>query len=83
MKAVQADEVWRDFFYTELTTGLRKGEICGLMWQDFDAACGTLKVCRTLHSDRNGEYTVGETKTDQGMRTIILPPEHGGYFAAA
>ena len=34
---------------------------------------GTLKVCRTLHSQRKGEYTVGETKTNQGMRTIILP----------
>ena len=30
-------------------------------------------VCRTLHSQRKGEYTVGETKTNQGMRTIILP----------
>ena len=34
---------------------------------------GTLKVCRTLHSQRKGEYTVGETKTNQGMRNIILP----------
>ena len=34
---------------------------------------GTLKVCRTLHSQRKGEYTIGETKTNQGMRTIILP----------
>ena len=32
-----------------------------------------LKVCRTLHSQRKGEYTVGETKTNQGMRTITLP----------
>ena len=32
-----------------------------------------LKVRRTLHSQRKGEYTVGETKTNQGMRTIILP----------
>lgn len=73
MEAVQQDDVWRDFFYTELTTGLRRGEICGLMWEDFDGACGTLKVSRTLHSRKKGEYTVGETKTGQGMRTIILP----------
>ena len=33
----------------------------------------TLKVCRTLHSQRKGEYTVGETKTGKGMRAIILP----------
>jgi len=67
------DEIWHDFFYTELTTGLRRGEICGLMWEDFDETCGTLKVRRTLHSRKKGEYSVGETKTEQGMRTIILP----------
>ena len=73
LTVVEQDEVWRDFFQTELMTGLRRGEICGLQWSDFDWNAGTLKVCRTLHSQRKGEYTVGETKTNQGMRTIILP----------
>ena len=39
---------------------------------DFDGAAGTLKVCRTLHSQRKGEYTVGETKTNQGMRLSLI-----------
>ena len=73
LTVVEQDEVWRDFFQTELMTGLRRGEICGLQWSDFDEESGTLKVCRTLHSQRKGEYTIGETKTNQGMRTIILP----------
>ena len=73
LAVVEQDEVWRDFFQTELMTGLRRGEICGLQWNDFDEEAGTLEVCRTLHSQRKGEYTVGETKTNQGMRTIILP----------
>ena len=73
LAVVEQDEVWRDFFQTELMTGLRRGEICGLQWSDFDGGTGTLKVCRTLHSQRKGEYTVGETKTGKGMRTIILP----------
>ena len=73
LAVVERDEVWRDFFQTELMTGLRRGEICGLQWSDFDEDTGTLKVCRTLHSQRKGEYTVGETKTGKGMRTILLP----------
>ncbi|MDR3270244.1 MAG: site-specific integrase [Peptococcaceae bacterium] len=73
LKAVQGDDIWRDFFYTELTTGLRRGEICGLKWQDFDTKNGVLNICRTLHKD-DGGYTVGETKTGAGTRTIILPP---------
>ena len=73
LAVVEQDEVWRDFFQTELMTGLRRGEICSLQWSDFDEEGGTLKVCRTLHSQRKGEYTVGETKTGKGMRTILLP----------
>ena len=71
---VERDEVWRDFFQTELMTGLRRGEICGLMWKDFDEKKGTLKVCRTLHSKKMGVFALGDTKTSKGTRTIILPP---------
>ena len=47
-RVIQADPIWHDFFYTELTTGLRRGEICGLQWQDFNAGAGTLQISRTL-----------------------------------
>lgn len=70
---VDKDEVWRDFFYTEMTTGLRRGEICGLQWQDFDEEHGTLQVSRTLHRDENGELVPGDTKTGQSTRKIVLP----------
>ena len=73
LQAVQKDDIWRDFFYTELMTGLRRGEICALMWRDFDAKTGTLGICRTLHSKGQGIYALGDTKTSQGNRTIILP----------
>ena len=73
LQAVQKDDIWRDFFYTELMTGLRRGEICALMWRDFDAKARTLKISRTLHSKGQGIYALGDTKTSQGNRTIILP----------
>lgn len=74
MEAIKADERWHDFFYLEITTGLRRGEICGLMWTDFDAAKGTMTVRRTLHNKEGGGYYVGETKTGAGRRIIKLPP---------
>ena len=61
-------------YYIDLTTGLRRGEICGLMWTDFDAEKGTLTVRRTLHNKEGGGYYVGETKTGAGRRIIKLPP---------
>ena len=74
MEAIQADPLWHDFFYTELTTGLRRGEICGLMWSDFDEREGTLKISRTLHREKGGRLVAGDTKTYAGTRKIVLPP---------
>lgn len=71
--AIRFDPIWHDFFYTELTTGLRRGELCGLTWKDFDSEAGTLKVQRTIHSRKGGELEAGETKTCAGRRTILLP----------
>ena len=70
---VDKDDIWRDFFYTELTTGLRRGELCGLKWTDFDEKEGTLKINRSVSHDKKGGIIEGETKTGQGKRVIILP----------
>lgn len=70
---VDKDDLWRDFFYTEMTTGLRRGEICGLQWQDFDDIQGKLHIRRSVDSKKKGVIAVGETKTNTGTRTIVLP----------
>ena len=81
MDVIRADSTWYDFFYTELTTGLRQGEICGLMWSDFDEAHGTLSVRRTLHIQKGGRLVAGETKTGTEKRTITLPPSTAQLLA--
>jgi len=72
--AIQTDPLWHDFFYTELTTGLRRGEICGLRWEDFDEVDGALSVSRTIQRKMGVGLTVGDTKTYAGTRKIVLPP---------
>ena len=74
LEVAKADPVWSDFFYTELTTGLRLGEICGLRWQDFEEKTGRLHIRRSVHRRKGGGVRVGETKTETGTRTILLPP---------
>ena len=74
LEVVRQDKLWYDFFYTELTTGLRRGEICGLRWTDFDAKTGRLKIRRAVTSRKGGGVRIGETKTETGTRTIQLPP---------
>ena len=70
---VDKDEIWRDFFHTELTTGLRRGEICGLKWSDFNEKGGTLAIQRSVSAKTGGGVYIGETKTDTGKRIIYLP----------
>lgn len=72
MEAIKEEPLWHDLFYTAITTGLRRGELCGLMWTDFDSDSGTLKIKRTLTADGTQLY-VGDTKTVSGEREILLP----------
>ena len=74
MEAIKREPYWYDFFYVEIMTGLRRGEICGIKWADINFTEGTLSVRRSVGRARNGTVSVGETKTDAGVRKIILPP---------
>ena len=56
-----------------ITTGLRRGELLGLRWEDVDLERGTLRVGRSLVREE-GRHTVGETKTRRGRRQVNLTP---------
>ncbi len=72
LEIIKTEPAWYDFFYTEITTGLRRGEICGLRWEDLDEITGQLHIRRSVRTTASG-YEVGETKTNRGKRTILLP----------
>ena len=54
-----------------LTTGMRRGELLALRWQDIDLDAGTVSVRQSLQQTREG-VTVKEPKSGKG-RTVALP----------
>lgn len=51
--------------------GLRRGEACGLRWQDLDLEGGTMTVSQQI-VQIGWDAEIGQTKTDSGERTIAL-----------
>lgn len=58
-----------------LRTGLRKGELLGLHWEDLDLTGGTASIHRSLQRTRSQGLTVLNTKTLASERRIALPTE--------
>ena len=61
-------------FYLELTTGLRKGELVALLWDDLDAEQRTISVSKQA-AVRNGKITITRPKTETSVRRISIPQE--------
>ena len=56
----------------ELTTGLRRGEILALRWDDLDVRTGSLRVERQVQRIQ-GKLAVSQPKTRASCRSILLP----------
>ena len=67
--------------FISLYTGIRVGELCALQWEDFDIACGTLKIRKTMQriqDTENGAFSktkivITEPKSQCSVREIPLP----------
>ncbi len=71
--AREAGDRFEALYVLAITTGLRRGELLGLRWDDADLDRGTLRVGRALVRE-GGRYVVGETKTRRGRRQVNLTP---------
>lgn len=66
------EEGYFELFLLELATGLRRGEVLALQWDDLDFATGELRIQRQVYR-ANGKLVVSEPKTKAALRTIVLP----------
>ncbi|MBC9730900.1 site-specific integrase [Streptomyces sp. TRM68367] len=60
-------------FELALRTGLRKGELLGLRWEDLDLNSGTATIRRTLQRTTSRGLATLPTKTISSERRIALP----------
>ena len=58
-------------YYLELATGLRRGELLGLKWEDIDLEHGDLRVRRQI-ARINGQVVEAPLKTKNAYRTLPL-----------
>ena len=61
-------------FQIALHTGMRQGELLGLMWKDIDWITWQIHVQRQLQRNPNGSLVFSEPKTAAGRRTIVISP---------
>jgi integrase len=70
--AATKGHLYEALFYLALTTGLRKGELLGLMWSDVDWEKRTLRIERQLQQANWSSAKLVPTKTKSGRRQIKL-----------
>ena len=56
-----------------IATGMRRGELLALRWQDVDLQSGDLQVRRTVRYLGKRGFLEGKPKTESSARRIILP----------
>ena len=57
--------------YLELTTGLRRGELLALRWEDLDVQNRTLSINKSV-ARQNGKRVISTPKTPNSIRTVLL-----------
>jgi integrase len=55
--------------------GLRRGEACGLVWDDLDMDEGIAYISRHLQQGANGQLKACPLKTESSRRAVALDPE--------
>lgn len=62
-------------FYLELVSGLRKGKLVALRWDNLDAKNRTISVSKQYIRNPNGEVALSRPKTETSIRRVSIPQE--------
>ncbi len=65
-----------ELFLMDVSTGMRRGEIVGLRWNDIDLIKGSIQVRRAIvrrPKELGGGYAEAPLKTKRSRRNIVLP----------
>ena len=62
-------------FYLALVSGLRKGELAALLWDDLDIGDKTIFVSKQYIRNPSGELTLSRPKTETSVRRVSIPQE--------
>ena len=60
-------------FYLELVSGIRKGELVALRWEDLDVEHRTISVSKQALGGLGKELVVNRPKTENSIRAISIP----------
>ena len=66
---------YETFFKLLIATGMRRGECCGLQWQDIDYAARSIHIRRNVVKLTGEEIIVKEPKTSAGDRLVFFSAE--------
>ena len=66
-------EGYYEVFLLDLATGLRRGELMALQWDDLNFKTGVLNVNKQVYEVR-GQLQISTPKTKNSVRKIVLPP---------
>ncbi len=63
-----------EMYYIELATGLRRGELLGMKWEDIDMKQGIIRVRRQV-SRIDGKIVEAPLKTKNSYRVVTISPQ--------
>ena len=69
------DTPYYALFYTALYTGMRRGELLALRWENVDLYMATLSVVRSLYRQKGGQFVISEPKTQRSCRMVDMTPD--------